>query len=64
MVIELIQQYVVRIFANEILRSIRIDPVRHVDGASKVGYAATYKVRPTRIKVKNLGGYVRNLETR
>ena len=39
---------------NEILRSISIDPVRHVDGVSRVGHAATDKVRPTRIKVKTM----------
>ena len=41
---------------NGILRSISIDPVRHVDGVSRVGHAATDKVRPTRIKVKTLEG--------
>ena len=41
---------------NEILRSISIDPVRHVDGVSRVRHAATDKVRPTRIKVKTLEG--------
>ena len=41
---------------NEILRSISIDPVRHVDGVSRVKHAATDKVRPTRIKVKTLEG--------
>ena len=41
---------------NKILRSISIDPVRHVDGVSRVEHAATDKVRPTRIKVKTLEG--------
>ena len=41
---------------NEILRSISIDPGRHVDGLSRVGHAATDKVRPTYIKVKTLEG--------
>ena len=41
---------------TEILRSISIDPVRHVDGVSRMGHAATYKVRPTRIKVKTVEG--------
>ena len=41
---------------NEILRSISIDPVRHVDRVSRVGHAATDKVRPTRIKFKTLDG--------
>ena len=39
---------------NTILRSISIDPVRHVDVVSRVGRVATNKVRPTRIKVKTL----------
>ena len=41
---------------NEILMSIIIDPVRHVDVISRAGRAATNKVRPTRIKVKTLEG--------
>ena len=37
---------------NEIMRSISIDPVRLVDGVSRVGHAATDKVRPTRLRFK------------
>ena len=43
-------------FVNGILRSISIDPVRHVDGVSRVRHAATDNVRPTHIKVKTLDG--------
>ena len=41
---------------NEILRSVSIDPVRYIEVVSRVGRAATNKVRPTCIKVKTLEG--------